>query len=145
MIIKLNLTKVFMHLKVYTDWWARWNPGNAWIWVYIIDEEWKEIEKRYKSLWVRTNNEAEYEWAFYWIQRAIELKATEIDLYMDSSLVISQLSWKFKIKKEELQVLYSKIVTLIKDNKVKVTFNWIEREYNKEADRLSNVAMDEEN
>jgi ribonuclease HI len=36
-------------------------------------------------------------------------------------------------------------VTLIKDNKVKVTFNWIEREYNKEADRLSNVAMDEEN
>jgi ribonuclease HI len=134
-----------MKLKVYTDWWARWNPGNAWIGVYITSENWKELEKRYKNLWIKTNNEAEYEWAFYWIKRAIELWATEVDLYMDSKLIISQLQWKFKVKKEELRILHFKIVTLIKDNWVKVTFNWIEREKNKEADRLSNVAMDENN
>lgn len=133
-----------MKLKVYTDGWARWNPWIAWIWVYITDEYGKEIEKRYKNLWTKTNNEAEYLWAFYWIQRAIELNAEEIDLYMDSSLVINQLSSKWKIKKDELKVLHNKIIELIKKSWIKVNFNWIAREQNKEADRLSNVAMDSE-
>jgi probable phosphoglycerate mutase len=62
---------------------------------------------------------------------------------MDSELIINQLSGKFKVKKEELKILHFRIMTLIKDSKAEVTFNWIEREFNKEADRLSNVAMDE--
>jgi ribonuclease HI len=132
-----------MKLKVYTDWWARWNPGNAGIWVYIIDENWKELEKRYKNLWVKTNNEAEYLGAFHWIQRAIELWAKEIELYADSNLLISQLSGKWKIKKEELKEIYSKILWLLNESKVKINYFWIPREKNKEADRLSNVAMDE--
>ena len=131
-----------MKLKVYTDWWARWNPWIAWIWVYITDENWKEIEKRYKNLWTKTNNEAEYLWAFYWIKRAVELWATEIDLFMDSSLVVNQLSGKWKIKKDDLKILNNKILELIKKEKVKVYFFWIARGQNKEADRLSNVAMD---
>jgi probable phosphoglycerate mutase len=132
-----------MKLKVYTDWWSRANPWNAGIWVYIADEKGKSIEKRYKNLWIKTNNEAEYLWALYWIQRAIELGASEIELFMDSKLVIEQLSWNFKVKKEELKGLYGEIQELIKKSGVKVSFTWIPREKNKEADRLSNVAMDE--
>lgn len=130
-----------MKLEVYTDGGARWNPWNAWIWVYIKDANWKDVEKRYKNLWIKTNNEAEYLWAYYWIERAIELWATEIDLYMDSSLVINQLSWNWKIKKEELKEIYNNINKLIAESWVKVKFEWIAREKNKEADRLSNVAM----
>ena len=132
-----------MKLKVYTDWGSRWNPGSAWLWVFITDEFWKSLEKRYKSLWIKTNNEAEYLWAFYGIKRAIELWATEIDLFMDSNLVINQLSWNWKIKKDELKILNQDILKLISDNSLKISFNWIEREKNKEADRLSNIAMDE--
>ena len=134
-----------MKLHVYTDWGARWNPWNAWIWVYITDIEWKEIEKRFKNLWIKTNNEAEYLWAYFWIKRAIELGATEIELFMDSSLVINQLAWDWKIKKQELKDIHTKIIKLIEDNKIKLTFTWIEREKNKEADRLSNVAMNQNN
>lgn len=132
-----------MKLKVYTDWGSRWNPGSAWLWVFITDEFWKSLEKRYKSLWIKTNNEAEYLWAFYGIKRAIELWATELDLFMDSNLVINQLSWNWKIKKDELKILNQDILKLISDNSLKISFNWIEREKNKEADRLSNIAMDE--
>ncbi len=132
-----------MKLKVYTDWGSRWNPGSAWLWVFITDEFWKSLEKRYKSLWIKTNNEAEYLWAFYGIKRAIELWATELDLFMDSNLVINQLSWNWKIKKDELKTLNQDILKLISDNSLKISFNWIEREKNKEADRLSNIAMDE--
>ena len=132
-----------MKLKVYTDWGSRWNPGSAWLWVFITDEFWKSLEKRYKSLWIKTNNEAEYLWAFYGIKRAIELWATELDLFMDSNLVINQLSWNWKIKKDELKTLKQDILKLISDNYLKISFNWIEREKNKEAARLSNIAMDE--
>jgi len=131
-----------MKLKVYTDWWSRWNPWESWIWVYITDENWQEVEKRFKYLWIKTNNEAEYLWAYFWVKRAIELWSNEIDLFMDSDLVIKQLSGEWKIKKEELKEINIEIKEMIKKSWVKVNFNWIRREKNKEADRLSNVAMD---
>ena len=116
-----------MKLKVFTDWGSRGNPGSAWIWVFITDEIWNPLEKRYKSLWIKT---------------AIELWATEIDLFMDSNLVINQLSWNWKIKKSELKELNDDILKIISDNSIKISYNWIERAKNKEADRLSNIAMD---
>ncbi len=131
-----------MKLKVYTDWGSRGNPWISWLWVYITDNKWNEIEKRFKNLWVKTNNEAEYLWAYYWIKRAIELWALEVELYMDSNLVIRQLSWEWKIKKDELRNINNDIIWLIKKAKIKMSYNWIRREENKEADRLSNVAMD---
>jgi len=129
-------------LIVFTDWWSRGNPWNAWLGVYITDLDWKEIEKRYKNLWKKTNNEAEYLWAYYGIKRAIELWASEINLKMDSKLVIEQLSWNWKIKKDELKKINSEIKDLLSWEKIEITYTWIAREENKEADRLSNVAMD---
>ena len=129
-------------LKVYTDWWARWNPWSAGLWVYITDKAWKPVEKRYKSLWVKTNNQAEYLWALNWIERAIELGAKEIQLYMDSQLVVNQLSWIFKIKNKELAEIKFEIEKKIMSWWWKISFHHIPREQNKEADRLSNVAMD---
>lgn len=131
-----------MKIKVYTDWWSRWNPWIAWLWVYITDYLGVEIEKRYKNLGIKTNNEAEYLWAYYWIKRAVELWATTIELYMDSKLVINQLNWKWKIKKAELKQINNDIKKTINESNVELIYNWIRREENKEADRLSNIAMD---
>lgn len=130
-----------MKLKVYTDWWSRGNPGESGIGVYITDENGFE-EKRYKYLGIKTNNEAEYTAAFLGIKRCIELGATEVELYADSDLVIKQLSWERKIKKDELKILHSDIKKLVSECNIKIRYTWIPREKNKEADRLSNVAMD---
>lgn len=131
-----------MKLKVYTDGGSRWNPWCSGIWVYITDEMGQELEKRYKYLWVKTNNEAEYIGAYFWIQRAIEIGASEIELFMDSDLVIQQLSGKRKIKKAELKEIHTEIKKMINENNIKISFQWIRREQNKESDRLSNIAMD---
>lgn len=131
-----------MKLKVYTDWGARGNPWTAWIWVYITDSKWNPVERRYKSLWIKTNNQAEYMWAYHWIQRAIELWATEIILHMDSELTVKQLNWEYKTKNPELKVIQSEIWSMIAAWNGKITIIHIRREQNKEADRLSNVAMD---
>ncbi len=130
-----------MKLKVYTDGWSRGNPGEAGIWVYITDEQGWE-EKRYKYLGIKTNNEAEYTAALLGVKRCIELGATEIELYADSDLVIKQLSGIRKIKKDELKILHSEIKKLISECNIQIRYTWIPREQNKEADRLSNVAMD---
>lgn len=132
-----------MRLKVYTDGGSRGNPWVAWLGVYITDDQAKEVEKRYKNLGIKTNNEAEYLGAYYGIKRAIELWATEIELFMDSKLVIEQLSGNWKIKKPELKVINDDILQLISNSKIKIVYNWIAREQNTHADRLSNVAMDE--
>ncbi len=131
-----------MKLNIYTDWWARWNPWIAWIWVVITDWTWNILEKRYKSLGIKTNNQAEYLWALFWIQRWIELKAKEIELYMDSQLVINQLSWNFKVKNKSLAEIKFDIQKLITNWWWKISFIHIPREKNREADRLSNIAMD---
>lgn len=130
-----------MLLKVFTDGWSRWNPGIAGLWVYITDREGNPLERRYKYLGIKTNNFAEYTGALYGIKRAIELWATQMELYMDSKLVIEQLSGKWKIKNEELKKIYLEIQALLWN--IKISYNWIPREKNKIADELSNKAMDE--
>lgn len=130
-----------MLLKVYTDGWARGNPWEAGLWVYITDKEGTPLERRYKYLGITTNNMAEYTGALYGIRRALEMWATQIELYMDSKLVISQLSGEWKVKDAELKKIYLEILALIGDRKV--SYTWIPREQNKEADALSNKAMDE--
>ena len=139
---RFTVLPLYMKLKIYTDGWSRGNPGIAGIGVYITDTRGTEIEKRYKSLGTKTNNEAEYLGAFYGIKRGIELGAKEIELYMDSKLVISQLSGEWKIKKDELKIIHNDILSQVTKAGVKLTYNWVRREDNKEADRLSNVAMD---
>ena len=131
-----------MELKVYTDGGSRWNPWNAGIWVYITDGNGKMIEKRYKNLWMKTNNESEYLGAYFGIQRSIELWCTHLELLMDSKLVIEQLQGHWKIKKAELKDIYNDIMALISQTDISIRYTWIPREQNQEADRLSNIAMD---
>lgn len=132
-----------MKLLVYTDGGARGNPGNAWIGVYITDTKGVPIERRYKNLWEATNNEAEYTGALYWIRRAIELWAREVSLHMDSKLVISQLSWEWKIKEDRLKKIATEIQGILDTSGINIVYHWIPREKNKVADGLSNKAMDE--
>ncbi|MBP8016646.1 ribonuclease HI family protein [Candidatus Gracilibacteria bacterium] len=131
-----------MKLNIYTDGGARGNPGIAGIGVVITDGTGNILEKRYKSLGIKTNNQAEYLGALFGIQRGIELKAKEIELYMDSQLVINQLSGNFKVKNKSLAEIKFDIQKLITNWGGKISFIHIPREKNREADRLSNIAMD---
>ena len=81
--------------------------------------------------------------AFYGIERAIALGAREIELRADSKLVIEQLKGNYKVKNQRLKELHSQIRSAISQASVLVSFCHVPREKNKEADRLSNVAMNQ--
>ena len=81
--------------------------------------------------------------AYLGIKRAIELGATEIELRADSKLVIEQLSGNYKVKNEGLKAIHADIRRLMGDWNGKIKYTHVPREKNLDADRLSNVAMDE--
>lgn len=134
-----------MKLIVYTDGGSRWNPGHSGCGIFITNDAWDSIEKRFKYIWIATNNIAEYTAALLGIKRAIELGATSIELRADSKLVIEQLSGNYKVKNPELKKIFSDIGRVVEDWWWEIVFTHVFREQNTEADRLSNVAMDKKN
>ncbi|MBU1164736.1 ribonuclease HI family protein [Patescibacteria group bacterium] len=131
-----------MYAKIFTDGGARGNPGPAGIGV-VIEIEGKQ-HKYEKFIGHATNNQAEYQAVIYALERAKALGATEVDIFMDSELVESQLNQKFKIKNEALGPLFVQVWNLSLGFK-KVRYFHLRRHDNKIADGLVNKAIDENN
>jgi len=129
--------------KIYTDGASRGNPGLASIGVVIKDNDGKTIATLKKKIGVATNNQAEYQALLYGLEKAHNLKCTEVHCYLDSKLVVEQLNQRYKIKNPDLAKIFLKIWNF-KFNFQKIFFSHIEREQNSEADALANAALDEE-
>ncbi len=128
-----------MKCKIFTDGGARNNPGPGGIGVVIKYDD--KVLKFSKYIGHSTNNQAEYLAVILALEEAKKINAKEIDFYLDSELVVNQLNRKYKVKNQELSVLFIKVWNLSLEFK-KITFTHIPREQNKEADRLANLAMD---
>lgn len=136
-----------MKLIIHTDGGARGNPGPAACGVIIEDEQGKQIAKLGKALGVRTNNQAEYGGviiAMEYVNKNLlaERKISELNFYLDSDLIVNQLSGKYKIKSPELAMLAIKAKNLEKEISVTVTYRQIPREQNKSADKIVNQVLD---
>lgn len=130
----------YKRLEIYTDGGARGNPGPAGIGVVIWSGH--TLVSRHKEfIGHATNNQAEYKAVILGLREAKKLGAKELIFYLDSELVVNQLSRKFKIKDSDLGLLFVKVWNLIIGFK-SVNFQHIPREKNKEADKLVNQAID---
>lgn len=129
------------HLILYGDGGSRGNPGPGASGAVLYDAE-KNVVGRYeKYLGHTTNNQAEYEAVILGMQKAQELGGTELDIFLDSQLVVQQLKREFRIKDKKLQPLFVKAWNLMQGFK-KVSITHIPRNQNKEADKLVNIALD---
>jgi len=129
-------------LIVEADGGSRGNPGHAGYGALVRDPETNAIlVEKAEYLGIVSNNVAEYSGLI----AALEL-ANSIDpdawilAKMDSKLVVEQMSGRWKIKHEDMQRLARKARSVVDPHRVK--YQWIPREINKDADRLSNEAMD---
>ena len=126
---------------IYTDGGARGNPGPAGIGAVIYDQEKNVIAEISEYIGITTNNQAEYKALIAALKKAKELKAEELDCYLDSELVVKQLKREYKVKNPDLAPLFLEIHNLSLSFK-KITYTHVRRELNKEADKLANIAMD---
>ncbi|MFH1046915.1 MAG: ribonuclease HI family protein [Patescibacteria group bacterium] len=128
-------------LIAHTDGGARGNPGPAGLGVLIEDEDGQTVLEHSRYLGETTNNQAEYAAVIDALQHAKDLGAEEVDVYLDSELVVKQLSGEYRVKDPGLAQQYLKVHNL-RCAFHKTTFTHIRREMNKRADRLANDAMD---
>ncbi len=132
------MTKKF---TINTDGGARGNPGPAGIGVVIKNDQGLIIQSFGGYLGEATNNVAEYMALIRALEAVAALGASDVHVNMDSELVVKQMQGKYKIKEPTLQELAKQVFAL--QNKFKtVTFTHVRREFNKEADKLVNEAID---
>ncbi len=130
-----------MKYIIYTDGGARGNPGPGGAGVVIYDSNNKIIQEHSRFLGYTTNNKAEYEALILGLEKTKKLKATDVDCYLDSKLVVEQLNRRYKVKNKDLGVLFIKAWNLSQYFK-QVNFYHIPREKNKKADSLVNQVID---
>ena len=131
---------------INTDGGSRGNPGPAGIGIVIFNEKDRLIKEYSEYLGEATNNEAEYLAVIFALKKIKALigkkkiKETEIEVKSDSELLIKQLNGEYKILDPKIQPLFLRAWNL-KIDLGKVKFNLISREKNKEADRLVNEIL----
>lgn len=134
---------------MYTDGGSRGNPGLAGAGVFIYNEKGEIVRKAHLFLGKMTNNEAEYQAVLLGLDTLKKtfgkdkIKDLQIEVMMDSELVVKQLRGEYQVKEEKLVPLFMKIWNARIADSLKLSFNHIPREKNIEADRLANLAMDE--
>lgn len=83
-----------------------------------------------------TNNYAEYFGLIYGLERALELGVTVISIRGDSQLIVNQVTGRYRVKKDTLQVLHKMVHELLSRFE-SWSIEWIPREENTDADGLS--------
>lgn len=130
-------------LLIFTDGASRNNPGEAAIGVVIKNERGEIVETISEYLGIQTNNVAEYVALIRGLEAARKFRPEAVDLYLDSQLVVRQMTGAYKIKHPGLLPLYKQAQLLSKQLSGRaVNFHHIPREQNREADALANEAID---
>jgi ribonuclease HI len=125
-----------------TDGGARGNPGPAGIGVVLRTSDGATLAELGRGIGSTTNNVAEYEALIAGLELALAQGVTDIEILVDSTLVVNQVMGRWKIKNDRLRGLAVRARSLM-DKFDRATITYVPRAENKDADRLANVGMDE--
>ena len=131
-----------MRLLIHTDGAARGNPGPSGAGAILVDAETgRVVAEIAEPLGHATNNVAEWTAVELALERALAEGATHVDLRMDSQLVARQIIGMYRVKHPDLQPIHRRVMAQL-GRLAGYTVGHVPRERNKDADRLSNVAID---
>ncbi len=130
-------------LVVEADGGSRGNPGPAGYGALVRDPATGEVlAEMCDSLGTTTNNVAEYSGLVAGLRAAADLApGADVEVRMDSRLVVEQMSGRWKIKDPNLRSL-ARSAQDEAGRLGRVSYTWVPRARNADADRLANQAMD---
>lgn len=128
-------------IKLFADGGSRGNPGPSASGFVLLDMSDNVFIEKGVYIGITTNNQAEYQALKFGLEEAKKLGVKEVDVYLDSLLVVNQMLGKFRVKNRDLWPIHEAIKELVKEFK-KVTFTHVPRELNKLADGMVNEALD---
>ena len=126
---------------VEADGGSRGNPGPAAYGAVLKDAETGTVlAEDGRTLGIATNNVAEYRGLIAGLELAAELApGAEVEVRMDSKLVVEQMSGRWQIKHDQMRTLAERAMALAPPG---TTYTWVPRARNSHADRLANEALD---
>lgn len=129
---------------LYTDGASRGNPGEAGAGMVLLNEDRQQLASRAIYLGQCTNNVAEYRALLAGLELAIQHDCDRLTIFLDSELIVRQISGQYKVKNAHLQPLYLQAKGLLQRLK-----GWrikhVPRAENAQADQLANQGIDEKN
>jgi broad specificity phosphatase PhoE/ribonuclease HI len=130
-------------LVVEADGGSRGNPGPAGYGALVRDGASGAVLREVAAgIGRATNNVAEYRGLIAGLTAAAELDPrAEVEVRMDSKLVVEQMSGRWKVKHADMAALAAEAAALVR-RFPRVRFVHVPRERNAAADRLANAAMD---
>ena len=127
-------------LRVYIDGAAVPNPGPSGIGVVICNQKKGKIREVKRYIGSASNNVAEYKALIQGLKESKKLSAHRVNIFSDSQLLINQMNGRFRINNESLRRLFQQAKNLESEFE-KVTYHLIDRNQNKAADQLANLAI----
>jgi broad specificity phosphatase PhoE/ribonuclease HI len=135
-------TKGALSVIVEADGGSRGNPGPAGYGTVVWSADRGAVLAESKqAIGLATNNVAEYRGLIAGLEEAAKLGATDVEVLMDSKLVVEQMSGRWKVKHPDIAPLHEQ-ATALSTRFGRITYTWIPRAKNSHADRLANEAMD---
>ena len=125
---------------VHIDGGSRGNPGPA-SYAFVLRRPGQSTIEECDRLGTATNNVAEYTALIRALELAVELGIPKLAVYSDSELMVKQMKGEYRVKSADLQDLYQEACGLRKRFE-KLTLTHVRREFNSDADRLCNLALD---
>ncbi|HTX96642.1 MAG TPA: bifunctional RNase H/acid phosphatase [Mycobacterium sp.] len=131
-----------MKVVIEADGGSRGNPGPAGYGavVWTADRSTALAESK-QAIGRATNNVAEYRGLIAGLDDALQLGATDATVFLDSKLLVEQMSGRWKVKHPDLIELHAQARKLA-SRFGRISYTWVPRERNSYADRLANEAMD---
>ena len=123
---------------LYFDGCSKGNPGPAGSGA-LIRTNGENIWSGFEYIGTTTNNVAEYKGLILGLKQLKFLNINKVIVKGDSMLVINHMTGKYKVNAPHLILLYNEAKELIKE--IDVTFLYIERSHNNEADQLANEGL----
>jgi ribonuclease HI len=128
---------------IYCDGASSGNPGHAGIGVVIkILKNQKKDYKIAQYIGETTNNVAEYSALIRGLEEAHSLGLKRVAIFLDSELLVKQLSGFYRIKSKNLKPLWDKAQKILRKFD-SATIKHIRRDLNKEADALAKKSIKE--
>ena len=128
---------------VFADGGSRGNPGPSGCGAVVKSgsSDGEVLASLSKFVGIATNNVAEYTGLLIGLEKALNMGFSEVEVRMDSELIVKQIKGQYRCKNEGLIPLFNEVKRLQRQFK-KFNIEHVRREYNKEADLLANQAMD---
>ena len=126
--------------QMFCDGASRGNPGDSSA-AFCIEKNGEVFFEGGEYLGVSTNNVAEWRALLLGLEKVKEFGILEIDVFLDSELVVKQIRGEYRVKNSVLFPIFKSVQSLLSFFS-RISFSHIPRAQNKRADAIANRILD---